>query len=121
VSPGQRLQVRVAETPADLGGLSEGSARGRGIAARHALQRGRQQQIPLLDTVQMVVVKQPPGPDEPAAAAGQLTPACYAIHRSGSTQVLASGITWMIFVIHDHAAVMFRCGRGLCEQSPRTG
>jgi hypothetical protein len=72
--PGQRLQVRVAETPADIGGLSEGGARGRGIAARHTLQRGRQKQIPLLDTVQMAVVKQPPGPGEPAAAAGQLTP-----------------------------------------------
>ncbi len=72
--PGQRLQVRVTETPADLGGPAEGGARGRGIAARHTLQRGRQKQIPLLDTVQIAVVKQPPGPGEPAAAASQLTP-----------------------------------------------
>ena len=54
---GQRLQVRVAETPADLGGPAEGSARSRGVAARHTLQRGRHKQIPLLDTVQIAVVK----------------------------------------------------------------
>jgi hypothetical protein len=59
-------------------------------------------------------------PEEPAVNHSYATPACYATHRSGPTQVLASGITWMIFVIHDHAAVMFRWGRGLCEQSPRT-
>ena len=71
--PGQRLQVGVAETPADLGGPAEGGARGRGIAARHALQRGWQKQIPLLDAVQMAVVKQPPGPGEPATTTGELT------------------------------------------------
>ena len=72
--PGQRHQVRVAEAVADLGGLAEGGVRGRGVALARSLQRDRQEQIALLHAVQLAVVEQPPGPGEPAAAAGQLAP-----------------------------------------------
>src|SRR6266508_551557 len=73
-NPGERRQVPVAEAVADLGGLTEGGVRGRGVALAKALDRDRYEQIPLLHTVQLAVVQQPPGPGEPAATAGQLAP-----------------------------------------------
>jgi hypothetical protein len=70
--PRQRRQVGVAEALADLAGLPEGGVGGRGVAGGEALQRDRQQQVALLDAVELAVVQQPPGPGQPAAAAGQL-------------------------------------------------
>jgi len=72
--PRERRQVWVAEAVADLGGLAEGGVGGRGVASGKALKRDRQEQVSLLNTVQMTIVEQPPGPGEPAAAAGGLTP-----------------------------------------------
>jgi hypothetical protein len=72
--PGERHQVPVAEAVADLGGLTEGGVRGRGVALGKALDREGHEQVPLLHAVQVAVVQQPPGPGEPAAAAGQLAP-----------------------------------------------
>jgi hypothetical protein len=78
-SPGQRRQVPVAEAVAELGGLPEGGVRGRGVALGNALECDRQEQIPLLHTVQLAVVQQPPGPGQPAAGAGQLAPVQQAV------------------------------------------
>src|SRR6266536_3264648 len=51
------------------------------ITACHALQCGRQKQIPPLGAVQAAVVKQPPGPGEPPTAASELAPV-----QKGETQ-----------------------------------
>jgi hypothetical protein len=71
-SQGDRRQVPVAEAVAELGGLAEGGVRGRGVALDKALDRQRQEHVPLLHAVQLAVVQQPPGPGQPAATAGQL-------------------------------------------------
>jgi hypothetical protein len=71
--PGERQQVRVAEAVTDLGGLAAGGIRAGGVGG-HGPERDQGQQISLLDAVQPLVVEQPPGSGQPAAALGLLAP-----------------------------------------------
>jgi len=72
--PGERQQVRVAEAVTDLGGHAAGGIRAGGVSSRQGPERNQGQQIPLLDAVQPLVVEQPPGSGQPAAALGLLAP-----------------------------------------------
>jgi hypothetical protein len=71
--PGERQQVRVSEAVTDLGGHAAGGIRVGGVG-RHGPERNQEQQIPLLDAVQPLVIEQPPGSGQPAAALGLLAP-----------------------------------------------
>jgi hypothetical protein len=70
--PGESHQIQVAETLADLGRLTEGRIRARGVPLRQGLERDRYQQIPLLHAVVLAGFEQPPHPTQPAATTGQL-------------------------------------------------
>ena len=72
--PRERRQILIAEAVADLGGLAERGVGRRGVTSGKAPNRDRQEQVPLLGTVQLTIVEQPPGSGEPAAAAGKLAP-----------------------------------------------
>jgi hypothetical protein len=72
--PGQRRQVLVAEALADLGGLAERGVGGGSVASGEAADRDRQEQVPVLGTVELSVVEQPLGSGQPTTAAGELAP-----------------------------------------------
>jgi hypothetical protein len=86
--PGERQQVRVAEAVTDLRGHAAGGIRAGGIGGRHGPERDQDQQIPLLDAVQPLVVEQPPGSGQPAAALGLLAPEQ---HEEGQPEAAAGG------------------------------
>jgi hypothetical protein len=71
--PSERDKLRIAESLADLGGLTEGVVCSRGIASMQAPQCDRQEQVTLLHAFELAGVEQALGPIEPAATSGQLT------------------------------------------------
>jgi hypothetical protein len=72
---GQRDQVGLAGLAADPGRPGRGRPGGGVVSGPEQLQGRRDQQVALLGAVRRLLLQQPPGPGQPAAALGQLPPA----------------------------------------------
>ena len=70
--PGQRDQLRVAETVTDPGRLGKAHAGGLDVAVESEAQGGAVAQVSVLDTVSAAAVEQPLRSTDPPAATGQL-------------------------------------------------
>jgi hypothetical protein len=69
---GERDEVRIAETLADLGSLGRGGGRGLVVTRGRLLHQGGEQQITLLDAVPPLVFKEALRAAEPAGCATHL-------------------------------------------------